>query len=130
MLPNKQTEEIKLIDGQIIASFLFIISIAISIALLYNQKLNVLNEEPLFSRKETNKIALYNKIFSIILLAYFLYVSYQTYEETKDTEKGSDAQIQLIASSIVTFAAFLGLYIILKNYNTNLPFIDVENPEI
>ncbi len=131
MFPNKQTEEVKLLDGQLIASTLFLLNLIIAMILLYNQKLNVTEKEPLFDQETATNIALWNKIFAIILLGYFLYVSYVTYEDTKDTERGEDSSIQLFSSSLVFIASLLGLYIILKNYNTsNIPFIEIENPEI
>lgn len=130
MLQNKQTEEVELLDGQLIASTLFGINLIVAMILLYNQKLNVTNEEPLFDQKTATNIALWNKIFAIILLAYFLYVSYVTYEDTKDTERGEDSSIQLFSSSLVFIASLLGLYVILKNYNNDIPFIEIENPEL
>lgn len=129
MDPKKQ-EELSLLDGQLVASLLFFVNLGIAVLLLYNQKLNIAGEEPLFDDDTARDIALWNKVFAIILLLYFLYVSYIAYEETKDGEGGNDAALQLLSSSLVVIAAVIGLYVIVKNYPGEFPFIDIENPEI
>lgn len=130
MFQNKQTEEIKLIDGQIIASLLFGISLILSILLLYNQRKNILEEEPLFDHHQTNQLALMNKLLAIILLGYFLYVSYITYIDNKGTKGEEDAGLQLLSSTLVFIASLVTLSVILKNYQGTIPFVDIENPEV
>lgn len=130
MFPAQKTEEIKLLDGQLIATILFGINLGISFILLYNQKLVTEEKEPLFNKQTFNDLILINKIFALILLLYFLYVSYVSFLNTEEGEKKKDATLQLLSSILVVIASLVTLYVILKNYNGTIPFIEVENPEV
>lgn len=130
MFPAQKTEEIKLLDGQLIATILFGINLGISFILLYNQKLVTEEKEPLFNKQTFNDLILINKIFALILLLYFLYASYVSFLNTEEGEKKKDATLQLLSSILVVIASLVTLYVILKNYNGTIPFIEVENPEV
>ena len=129
---NNNDEQLLLVNGQIIASSLFIITIAISVVLLYNQKLILENKEPILTEQEALDIALFIKVLATILLAFFLYTSVKEYERNKNTKKEEDSFIQVIASSLVLIAAIITLFVIVKNYNSRSNNLDIsiDNPEI
>lgn len=129
---NDQNEQLFLTNGQILASSLFLITIGISIILLYNQKLILENKEPILTEQEALDIALFIKILATILLAFFLYTSVKEYEKNINTKKEEDSFIQVIASSLVLIAAILTLFVIVKNYNSRSNNLDIsiDNPEI
>lgn len=129
---NPNQTQIKFTNGQIIASSLFIISIAISIILLYNNKLLLEQKPPILTEQESKDIALFNKAFALFLLLYFLYVSIEEYQERKGSERESDSLLQVIASLLVVIAACITGYVLLKNYNQNISPEDIfiDNPEI
>lgn len=129
---NNNDEQLLLTNGQIIASSLFLITIGISIVLLYNQKLILENKEPILTEQEALDIALFIKVLATILLAFFLYTSVKEYEKNKNTKKEEDSFIQVIASSLVLIAAIITLFVIVKNYNANSNNLDIsiDTPEI
>ncbi len=129
---NNNDEQLLLVNGRIIASPLFLITIGISIVLLYNQKLILENKEPILTDQEALDIALFIKVLATILLAFFLYTSVKEYENNINTKKEEDSFIQVIASSLVLIAAIITLFVIVKNYNTNSNNLDIsiDNPEI
>ena len=129
---NNNDEQLLLTNGQIIASSLFLITIGISIVLLYNQKLILENKEPILTEQEALDIALFIKVLATILLAFFLYTSVKEYEKNKNTKKEEDSFIQVIASSLVLIAAIITLFVIVKNYNANSNNlnISIDTPEI
>lgn len=124
---NNTQEQIEIINGQMIASTLFIVSIAIAILLLYNNKLDLEGKETILTPKEAENIAILNKLFALLLLTYFLYVSIQEYQK----QPSSDAYLQVLASLLVVIASLITGYVLLKNYDENKePNISIDNPEI
>lgn len=129
------TEKLHLIDCQIIANIIFIITVIVAIIFLYNQRLILLDEEPLFSENTSLKTSYYTKIIVIILLVYFLYVGYVNYEDTKNSENFNkdeitNAFIILLSNALVLIAGLMSLYVIYVNYKKGeSEFINVENPE-
>lgn len=129
------TEKLHLIDGQIIANIIFIITVIVAIIFLYNQRLILLDEEPLFSENTSLKTSYYTKIIVIILLVYFLYVGYVNYEDTKNSENFNNNEITnafiiLLSNALVLIAGLMSLYVIYVNYKKGeSEFINVENPE-
>lgn len=130
------TEKLHLIDGQIIANIVFIATVIVSVILLYNQRLILLNEKPLFRKKTSQEISFYTKIIVIIVLSYFLYVGYVNYEDTKENRKFSNDEVEnafiiLISNVLILIAALMSLYVIYINYKKGeSEFVDVVNPEI
>ena len=88
---NNNDEQLLLVNGRIIASPLFLITIGISIVLLYNQKLILENKEPILTDQEALDIALFIKVLATILLAFFLYTSVKEYENNINTKKEEDS---------------------------------------
>ena len=77
MKQDKYTKkEIQLLDIQIIATILFIVSLFISIILTYDEKFKLIYNKGIFTDKEANQIALFNRILVVILALTFVYGNY------------------------------------------------------
>lgn len=103
--------KLKNINGQLIALFLFIITLFINILLAYNEKLNLENKTSFFNNEESLIIAIVNRIVVVLLGLYFVYTT------LIEKEINNSDNIQLIASILAFLASLIGLYNLLKNYN-------------
>ena len=103
--------KLKNINGQLIALFLFIITLFVNILLAYNEKLNLEHRKSFFDNEESLIIAIINRIVVIVLSIYFVYTTYIE-KEINNTDN-----IQLIASILALIASLVGLYNLLRNYS-------------
>ena len=107
----KKTDNVTVIDIQLIATFLSILSFSFSFILLYNQKLLEENEEPLFSKQDTlNYIAL-NRLF--VLAIVFLFLGANALQLKIDKENGEDLTfdyLDILSSVITLIVALLAIY--------------------
>ncbi|MGE5455908.1 MAG: hypothetical protein ACM3O4_02210 [Ignavibacteriales bacterium] len=109
--PRIVEEKVKLIDYEIIATIIFIMATIVSVILLYNEKLDILNQKKLFSESESKTI---NIIRSTVILAIILfrqYINYRT-KEVNAIEGQNPAPINLdiITSYFLIIAAIVALY--------------------
>ncbi len=123
-------EKERLLNIQIIASIVFIVTTITSIILIYNEKLDLENKETLFSKKATQKISLCNRILIFILVFIFLYANYEN-KKIAETEHNDTKYLNLdiIASLFSLVSAGIAIYIVLNNPDIN-SVSDVENPII
>ena len=124
------TKEIQLLDIQIVATLFFILSLFISIILTYDEKLKLMNNKGIFSNKETNQIALFNRILVVILAFTFVYGNYQTEKiaEARNTQT-KYLKLQLFSGELSLLGSIIVLYIVYKNQkNKNFNVSDTENP--
>lgn len=127
---NNKRAETTAIDIQIIASLVSIITIIISISLLYNQKLDINEEKTLFTAKETQKISEFNRDILLVIAVVFLFVNIWLYNISKEeNEDLSTYKLQIVASILTVIAALIALYIV-RNPTDRGEIIDVENPII
>ena len=125
---NKK-EEINAIDIQLLALIIVLISTGISIAITYNQKLNLEKKETIFDSKESFNITLFNRLLIVILSFVFLYVNVKLYKLSKD--EGEDLKsytLQIVASILAIISGLIALYVVGLSTTENL--VDVENPVI
>ena len=104
-------KKLEIVNGQIIALFLFIITLFVNILLAYNEKLNLEDKKSFFDNEESLIIAILNRIVVVILSIYFVYTTYIE-KEINNTDN-----IQLIASILALIASLVGLYNLLRNYS-------------
>lgn len=125
-----QNRQLKIIDGQLIGCILYIISIIISIIIILNQRKNALNQEQFLTGKESQTIALANKIFILSLILLFLYLNSESYRLARDTNQDTSAlELQIVGSILSTAVGLIGLYVVATNFqNTNLQTAEIENP--
>lgn len=125
---NKE-EEINAINIQLYALVIVLVSTVISIAITYNQKLDIENKKTLFNSKESFNITLFNRILIVVLSFVFLYVNVKLYNLSKD--EGEDLKsytLQIAASIFAIISGLIALYVVGLSTTENL--VDVENPII
>ena len=123
---NKK-EELKAIDIQLYALIIVVVSTFISVAITYNQKLNLENKKTIFNSEESFNITLFNRILIVILSFVFLYVNVKLYNLSK--EEGEDLTpytLQIVASVLAIVSGLIALYVVSLSNTENVS--DVENP--
>ncbi len=108
----KDVNDIKLeiINGQLIALALFIITLLVSILLAYNEKLNLENKTPLFNNEKSLEISIINRLVVVILGAYFIYTS------VVNKNLDNSDNIQVFSSILAFLASLVGLYSLIRSY--------------
>jgi len=102
--------KLNIINGQLIALFLFVVTLFISILLAYNEKLNLENKTPLFENDNILKIAIINRIIVVILGLYFVYTS------IIEKDINNKNNVQIITSLLALSASIIGLIDLINNY--------------
>ena len=128
-MSNKDKEKIA-ITIQIIASLISIGTVIISIILLYNEQLEINNQEPFLDAESAQKLTTFNRVLILIIFIVFLVINYVLYNISK--EEGEDlkpSELQIIASYFSLFAASIALYVVLLERGGE-QVVDVENPII
>lgn len=128
---NQTNKQLFIIDGQLIGSILYIISIIISIIIILDQRREVLNKKRNLTPKETQTLALANKIFIFLLILWFLYLNYKSYKFAESTNQDTSAlKLQIFSSFLSIISAIIGIYVVSTNFgNTNLQTAEIENSE-
>lgn len=127
---DTQKEEVRLLDIQLIATVIYILSLFISIALTYNDKLDVLNEKTLFNEKNTRNLSVSNRVFVVILTIIFLYINYKNIDIAKKKKKNlSPFKLQVTASELSTLASIIVLYTVLTSGEYSI-IAGSENPTL
>lgn len=129
---NIQNQQLFIIDGQLIGCILYIISLIISIIIILDQRKKALNKDGYLTNKESQVIALLNKILILALILWFLYLNIKAKNLSEDTNQDTSAlEKQIIASVISVIPALIGLYVVITNFsNTNLQTSEIENPNL
>lgn len=126
-------KEIEILDIQIAATVLFIISLIISIILTYDEKLSLINSKRIFENKQAQKIALFNRIIVVILALTFVYCNYVTERiaEARHKQNVKYLKLQLFSGELSLIGSLIVLYIVYKNQgNENFGVADTENPTL
>lgn len=127
---SNTNKQLFIIDGQLIGAILYIVSIIISIIIILDQRRSVLNEESILTSNESQTLALANKIFILLLILWFLYLNYKSYQFAKSTNQDTSAlKLQIFSSFLAVIGGIIGLYVVYTNFsNTNLQTAEIENP--
>ena len=124
-------KKLTLLNYQIISSILFIISIIISIVLTYDEKQQVLKKTRLFSETFDKYLNLFNRILSLSIVVFILYINYVTYQIQKQKRSNLDPfRHQIYACIFSIISAVIVLYVILENWEDNPNITSIENPII
>lgn len=121
--------KVKYVNYEIIGSFLFLITIILSILLSYDEKLRLENKPRLFSNKVSQNLALFQTLLLLFITFLFLYTNYNEYLISKNNNESNQKYLKLQAESSVLsiLSAVISLYIVIKNYNGNLTISETEN---
>lgn len=124
-------EKIKSLNLQLLTSTLFIISIAISLFLTYDEKLETLNKKRIFSEKFDKYLNLFNRIFALGIILTILYINYNEYIQNKEKRINIDPlKHQVYASIFSVISALIVLYVVIENFNENINITSIENPTV
>lgn len=125
-------KKIEILNGQIIASTLYILFLLVSISLSYNEKLELLNKKTLYTRNSAANIAIANRCLALLLVLYFLYANNELIKITElNNSDSSGLRTQRIASELSVLAAIIVLYVVIKNYDSSTYGVSqITNPEI
>ena len=124
--------EIKILDIQLIATALFVVSLFISLLITYDEKIKLENDKGLFSNKTSQNLALFNRVFVVILALVFIYCNYVSKKiaESKNDDTES-IELQILAGLISLVASIIVLYVVYKNRNdSNFDIAETENPTL
>lgn len=125
-------KKLKILNGQMTASTLYIFFLIISISLTYNEELELLNKEPLYTRKQASSIAIFNRLLALGIVIYFLWANKELIKIT-DANNGdsSGLRTQMMASELSVLSAIIVLYVIIKDYDSSTYGVSqITNPEI
>lgn len=129
---NTQKKELDLLDLQIIATIVYIGSLIISIFLTYNDKLDVLKLDKIFTDKQNRNLSIFNRFLVVVLTLIFLYASYESRKLAKI--KGENTQnfdLQVIASEISLLSTLIVLYVVIKSQGEQYSIISgISNPNL
>lgn len=122
--------EINILNIQLITSLIVIITVAVSLILTYNQKLDIENKKTIFNKKQTHNISYINRLIILITAITFLIINYKLYQISK--KEGEDLKVyylQIIASILTTIASIIVFYVV-SIEPTGDEISDIENPVI
>ena len=127
---NTRKDEITLLDIQNVATFLYIISLLISISLTNYDKEELEKKEHHRTVQRQRSLSLFNRIFVITLTLVFLYINYASKNIAR--KKGEDERpfnLQITASWLSLIATIIAFYVVYyyQNYTT---ISGIENPNI
>lgn len=124
--------EIKILDIQLIATILFVVSLFISILITYDEKIKLENNKGLFSNKTSQNLSLFNRIFVVTLALVFIYCNYisKKIAEYKSDETES-INLQILAGLLSLIASIIVLYVSYENRNNStFDIAEAENPTL
>ena len=125
-------KKIKILDGQMTASTLYIFFLIISISLTYNEKLELLNKNTLYTRKQAARIAVLNRILALGLVLYYFYANKELIKLTEaNNNNSSGLRTQLVASELSILSAIIVLYVVAKDFDSSTYGVSqISNSEI
>ncbi len=115
------------IDIQLFATVLSIISFVVGFILLYNQKLLEENKPPLFSKQDTLNYVALNRLF--ILAIVFLFLGANTLHLKLDKEKGEDLTfdyLDILSSILTLIVAIIAIYMAIAALKQSNLFDDIS----
>lgn len=124
------SQEINLLDIQNIATFLYIISLLISIYLTNYDKETLENKPHSCSPTTYQRLAIFNRVFVITLTLTYLYINYANQNIARQKKEDlSSFRWQISASWLSLVATLIALYVVVhyQNYTT---ISGIENPGI
>lgn len=128
---STKEDEIKLLDIQIIATVIYILSLFISYIITYNDKCEILNNKPFLDKKMSQNISVFNRVVVVVLTLTFLYINYKNIEIAKIKNKKdlTPFKLQITASELSTVAAIIVLYTVLTSGEYSV-IAGAENPSL
>lgn len=128
---NTKIEEVKILDIQIIATIIYILSLFISYILTYNDKFELINGKPWLNEKLSRNISVGNRVLVLILTLVFLYINYKNINiaKIKKNKNLTPFKLQITASELSTLAAIIVLYTVITSGEYSI-IAGAENPSL
>ncbi len=128
-MTNYDLEEADLIKKQIGLSFLFLLTLFVSLTLSYNELLKYQNKPPLYTKEAEEAVLVVNRTLALLIALGFLWINIQDKQVKKQYNQGDmqNANLQIDASAITLIATAIVLYVALSDRNQST---NIENPEI
>ena len=125
-------KEVKLLDIQLIATILYIVSLIISISLTINDKQITKKKKSIFTNNQAKNLSIFNRIFIVGLTLTFLYISYQNRDiAKKEKKKIWTFDLQMYASELSLLATIIVLYVVIETSGEQYSIISgIENPSL
>lgn len=125
-------KEVKLLDIQLIATILYIVSLIISISLTINDKQITQKKKSIFTNNQAKNLSIFNRIFIVGLTLTFLYISYQNRDiAKKEKKKIWPFDLQMYASELSLLATIIVLYVVIETSGEQYSIISgIENPSL
>ena len=129
---QEKNDEAHLLEIQIIATVLFIVSLIISLLITYNDKQSVENKKPLLTNSQAANLSIFNRLFVVILTLVFLYVNYKSRENAKkDNEELWPFNLQICASELSLLATLIVLYVVIQTSGEQYAIVPgINNPNL
>ena len=119
-------KEVKLLDIQLIATILYIVSLIISISLTINDKQITQKKKSIFTNNQAKNLSIFNRIFIVVLTLTFLYISYQNRDiAKKEKKKIWPFDLQMYASELSLLATIIVLYVVIENLSIHYLVIKI-----
>lgn len=124
--------KVSILNGQMITSVLYILFLIVSISLIYNEELELLNKKPLYKRTQAASIAVLNRTFALVLVIYFLWANRELIKISDVNNADSRGlRTQMIASELSVLAAVIVLYVVASDFNSSTYGVSqITNPEV
>lgn len=122
--------EINSNSEQIILSIISLMTVLVSIILLFNERYKLIYHKGFINTKNQHNINIYNRTILVIVFFLFLIINYNDYKNIlkKGTENPEPYLLQVYSSLLVVIATSLSLYVVLSTK----PALeaDLENPSV
>lgn len=128
---NTYNRQVRNLTIQIYSSYLFILTILLSIGLLYNERNYLKNGDYFINKQISYYISYYTRIFSIGLVLVFLIINIDNKEIVKENGLNTkNSNLQIFASLLNVIASIIVFYVIFNSGSSIENITDVENPII
>lgn len=122
--------EIELLDLQLVATYIFIGSLFISILLTYNDKVDMKENKPILTEKEEQFLSIFNRSLVVILGLVFLYINFEGKKIGKiKGDKMKPYNLQIAASELSLISSLIVLYVVVISGNYTI-ISSVESPTL
>ena len=119
------TKEKDLTRLELLTTFFFVLSLFISLSLVYNNYLKY-DKKNFYSNKLARQIGIINRLIIVILSLSYLYINVENKKISK--KENNLFNLQISASVLTTIAAIIVLYVVISNNDYNV--VGIENPAI
>lgn len=129
---DNNNEEIRLLDIQIVTTIIYIGSLVLSIYLTYNDKLTLMNQKGIFTKKQMINYSVFNRTLVVVLTSIYLYISYENNKIAKENDRNVSATgLQLTASELSFISTIIVLYVVIKTAGEEYSIISgAGNPNL